>query len=173
MPRDTESGDTVIHTERLLLDPLTVQAAAEMVGVLDDPALYTYIGGRPPGLAELTRRYERQQVGHSGDGSEAWRNWVVRLRSDGAAVGYVQATLPAGSELAEVAWVIGTPWQGRGYAREAAAGMVERLVADGVTGLVAHIHPDHRASAAVAGALGLSRTGRTVDGEEEWAGGRP
>lgn len=167
------SGDAVISTDRLLLTPLTAQDATEMVQVLGDPSLYAFTGGRPPVLAELARRYESQQVGRSGDGTELWHNWIVRLRADGAAIGYVQATIEAATGVAEVAWVIGTPWQGNGYAAEAAHGMVARLVADGTTRLVAHIHPKHHASAAVARRLHLAPTGRTVDGEQEWASGSP
>ncbi len=169
MSRDAEAGGPAISTERLLLMPLTVQDAAEMVGLLGDPALYTFIGGRPPDLPELTRRFERLEVGSSGDGTAVWRNWVVRLRSDGAAIGYVQATIATTTGVADVAWLIGTRWQGLGYAREAARGMAAALASAGATGLVAHVHPEHRASAGVARALGLAPTGRTVDGEDEWA----
>lgn len=142
-----------------------------MVRVLADRSLYTFTGGRPPELVELERRYERQQVGASGDGTQAWKNWIVRLRSNGAAIGYVQATIDNASGVAEMAWVIGAPWQGRGYAREAAHAMLEALKADGITRFVAHIHPDHHASAAVANALGLAPSGRTVDGQDEWVSG--
>jgi RimJ/RimL family protein N-acetyltransferase len=58
--------------------------------------------------------------------------------------------------------------QGRGLAVEAAAAMVERLAAAGVTRLVAHVHPDHAASAAVAARLGLRRTDVVEDGELRW-----
>ena len=41
----------------------------------------------------------------------------------------------------------------------------------GVTGFSAYIHPDHRASAGVARALGLSPTGTVVNGEIRWIDG--
>ncbi|QWQ41927.1 GNAT family N-acetyltransferase [Streptomyces sp. YPW6] len=87
-------------------------------------------------------------------------------------VGYVQATVRG--PRAEIAWVIGTPWQGRGYAREAARGLAAHLAsAGGVRELVAHIHPDHAASAGVAVAAGLGPTGEWEDGERRWAGNVP
>lgn len=52
--------------------------------------------------------------------SEQWLNWVVRV--DGAAVGYVQATVHDGIRAA-VAWVIGAQCQGHGYATAAGRAM--------------------------------------------------
>jgi uncharacterized protein (DUF1684 family) len=146
------------------LTPLTVDHAAAMVAVLSDPSLYEFTGGAPPTLDELTARYARQTVGHSPDGSEQWRNWVVLL--DSAPVGYVQATVVGDS--AEVAWVIAPAAQGRGVATRASREMVERLTALGVRRLVAHVHPDHVASARVAERLGLRRTDVVEDGEVRW-----
>ena len=162
-------ADERIETERLALDPLTVDDAAEMVPVLADPALYTVIGGTPPTLTVLRERYRQLAVGHSQDGSEQWLNWIVRLGGDQAtAVGTVQATILPPGTGAEVAWVIGTGWQGRGLGSEAAAAMVGWLGQAGVRSVVAHIHPDHRASRAVAGRAGLAPTDQFVDGEQRW-----
>ena len=97
-----------------------------MVTVLADRRLYAFIGGEPPTLQVLRERYEHQVVGHSEDGSETWLNWIVRLRPGGEAIGFVQATVTRAGEdrSADVAWVIGVPWQGRGYAGEAAQALV-------------------------------------------------
>ena len=91
----------------------------------------------------------------------------MRRRDDGLAVGTVQVTLLVrrdGSN-ALVAWVVGVPWQGHGYATEAATALVEWLHELGVDDIAAHIHPDHQASAAVASRAGLHRTADLVDGE--------
>jgi len=69
---------------------------------------------------------------------------------------------------AVLAWIVGVPWQGRGVASEAAAGMVEWLRAHGVEAMAAHVHPDHEASAAVARRVGLHPTDEVVDGEVVW-----
>jgi RimJ/RimL family protein N-acetyltransferase len=155
---------------RVRLEPLRVEHAREMAPLLDDPQLHAFIGGRPAGLAELEERYRRQAAGRSADGTQRWLNWVVRRLDDEGAVGTVQATVAdeAGALTAAVAWVIATPYQGRGYAREAAAVMVEWLRRSGVARVVAHIHPRHAASAAVARAVGLAPTEVVVDGEIRW-----
>lgn len=158
-----------LATDRLDLVPLRVADAGEMVSVLADPALYAYIGGAPPSRADLVRRFRAQVAGRSPDGREAWHNWIVRERTSGAATGFVQATIVVdGPPSAEIAWVIGTSWQGRGYATEAARALVAWLEGRGVRSVVAHIHPDHRASAAVAERAGLAPTDELVDGERVW-----
>jgi RimJ/RimL family protein N-acetyltransferase len=94
----------------------------------------------------------------------------MRLVDHDVAVGFVQATVTG--DKADVAWVVGTEWQGAGYAKEAVAAMTGWLVENGVTRICAHIHPNHLASQGVAISAGLARTGQIDnDGEEIWAAG--
>ncbi|MFG2868321.1 GNAT family N-acetyltransferase [Streptomyces sp. NPDC048338] len=74
----------------------------------------------------------------------------------------------ASGRVAEIAWVVGTERQGRGLASEAARALVAWLGTQGVSTVVAHVHPDHHASAAVAAAAGLSPTAGRQDGEVRW-----
>ncbi|MFI7067035.1 GNAT family N-acetyltransferase [Kribbella sp. NPDC050124] len=154
---------TSFHTARLAMLPLQVEYAGEMADVLADPDLYTFTGGEPPTVEALESRYRRQLAG-PGREDEHWLNWVVQY--DDQLVGYVQATVTGGT--AEIAWVIGADWQGRGYAKEAARGLVTWLSDHGVERIVAHVHPDHTASAAVTAAAGLTRTDQVDDGEYLW-----
>jgi len=167
-PRLTVVTDT-IGTERLDLLPLLVEHADEMAVVLSDPALHTFIGGAPDTPHALRSRYRRMLAGSPGPGV-SWCNWVIRLRGTACLVGTVQATIgPSGDGLvAEIAWVVGTPWQGRGIATEAALGLVSWLGQQPVHAVVAHIHPDHQASAAVAAACGLTPTDQWHEGEVRW-----
>lgn len=158
-----------IETSRLSLVPLAVEHADEMADVLSDPALHVFIGGVPHSPQALRSRYERLVAG-SPDPSVTWWNWVIRLREEKSLTGTVQATISAGEHgcAAEVAWVVGTPWQGRGIATEAARGLVAWLREQDVQAICAHIHPDHHASAAVAAAAGLAPTGQWHEGEIRW-----
>jgi RimJ/RimL family protein N-acetyltransferase len=164
-----ELAEASIGTGRLVLSPLRVADAEELAGVLGDPALHAFTGGRPDTPEELRRRYAAMVAGPGRPG-ELWRNWVVRRRADAAAVGTVQATLTRhpGAWTAEVAWVVGVPWQGRGYATEAARALVGWLVEAGVGEIVAHVHPGHAASERVAAAAGLAATDEEVEGERVW-----
>ena len=161
-----------IQTRRLTLEPLRVDHAGEMREVLGDLALYAYTGGKPPSLDELRTRYAMQAVGRSPDGRHGWLNWIARDRDSGAAVGTVQATLnrAAGKLEAEIAWITGVPYQGHGFAIEAATGMVEWLRDHGVQAFTAHIHPGHTASMGVARRLGLTATDVIEGGETRWEG---
>jgi len=115
------------RTARLDAVPLAVEHAAEMAAVLSDPALPVFIGGTPASPDALRARYERLVAGCP-DPAVSWCNWVLRLREEARLVGTVQATV-VGS-VAEVAWVVGTPWQGRGIATEAVRAMARYIFAN-------------------------------------------
>ena len=163
-----------IRTARLTLVPLAPEHAGPMSGVLGDPALHAFTGGAPLDADALRARYERWSAGPA-DPAVSWCNWVIRLDEAGCLTGTVQATITAGAgpggraALAEVAWGVGTKWQGQGIATEAARALVGWLGQRGAGAVVAHIHPDHHASAAVAAAAGLRPTGRLSDGERVWS----
>ncbi|HEX6493717.1 MAG TPA: GNAT family N-acetyltransferase [Candidatus Dormibacteraeota bacterium] len=159
-------ADLALRTARLRLDPLTEADSEELFGVLHDIRLHRFIGGEPPTLAQL-RAWEARV---SPDGDQLWLNWTVRLAATGEAVGYVQATVTDGG--AEIAYVVGTEFCGRGIATEAVEVMCAALRAMGVSRLRAHIHPEHVISAAVARRAGLVATARFDDeGEELWSTG--
>lgn len=159
----------VLQGRRVRLEPLRVEHAEELMPVLDDPLLHTFMGGEPADLDQLRARYRRLAVDRSPDGSQRWLNWLVRGK-DAAALGTVQATvIEKEDELtAEVAWVIGTAHQGQGYAKEAAGVLVTWLRLQGVQTVIAHVHPQHEASMAVAWAVGLAPTEAVLDGEVRW-----
>jgi RimJ/RimL family protein N-acetyltransferase len=167
LPPLPETEALRLRTKRLDLLPIAPEHAAEMFEFLNDPALHAYTGGSPPpdvdALRRLYRIWERRIAP---DGSELWLNWAVRLRKTGALIGHVQAGV--GPDHADVAWVVGTKWQGHGYATEAARGMLEALQGIGVPSFHASIHPMHEASIRIAERLGLHRTDETVGGEQIW-----
>lgn len=158
-----------INTSRLDLVPLDPEHAEEMASVLSDPALHTFIGGTPDTPEALRSRYRRMIAG-SPDPAVSWLNWVIRLRAASCLTGTVQATVtPSGhGPIAEIAWVVGTPWQGRSIGAEAARALVAWLDRRSVHTVIAHIHPEHQASAAVAAAAGLTPTDEWRDGEIRW-----
>lgn len=158
-----------ISTRRLDLLPLLVEHAEEMALVLSDSVLHTFIGGTPDTAQVLRSRYQRMTAG-SPDPAVAWLNWVIRLRDESCLTGTVQATISPGvrGAVAEIAWVVGTPRQGRGIATEAAQGLAGWLSRPPVHAIIAHVHPEHRASAAVAAAAGLTPTNEWHDGEIRW-----
>jgi RimJ/RimL family protein N-acetyltransferase len=146
-----------------------VDHAAEAATAFDDERLHVFTGGEPATEEELRERYARQAAGRSPDGSETWLNWMLRRRDTGELVGTVQATVTG--SVAELAWVVTVPHQGRGYAREGALAVRAALAGTGVATFIAHVHPDHGASIGVARALGMIPTDTVVDGEIRWTDG--
>lgn len=163
-----ESSNTPeLQTHRLLLVPLQVADAPEMVDVLADRNLYRFTGGDPPSLRDLESRY-RFQVAGPASTDEVWHNWILRVKPSHSAIGFVQATVSG--DTADVAWVVATDRQRRGFATEAAVEMCRWLREVGIGSLTAHIHPEHVASERVAAAAGLRKTAELdADGEVVWA----
>ncbi|WSJ63902.1 GNAT family N-acetyltransferase [Streptomyces sp. NBC_01310] len=159
-----------LATRRLDLLPLLPSHADEMSLVLADPALHAFTGGAPLSREGLRARYERLADG-SPDPAVVWANWVLHVRGQGRLAGTVQATIAPARGRAELAWVVGTPWQGHGFAAEAARALAAWLERIPVDRLIAHIHPDHTASAAVAAGCGMRPTERRRDGEIRWESG--
>ena len=162
-----------LETERFILEPLRVDHCVPMVQVLADPSLYEFTGDEPPTHSELRRRYTAQCAGESKDGAQWWLNWVIKQKDTGTLIGFVQATVESeqGALAADIAWVVGSTFQGKGVATEAARAMSQWLELHGVVSIVAFIHPEHRASESVAKKLGLSPTATIEDGEVRWESG--
>ena len=160
-----------LTTARLLLEPLRINHADEMVEVLAPRELYEFYPDEDsPTLEQLRARYERQIRGHSEDRTQTWHNWILRLRATNVAIGFVQATVA--DDLAELAWVVGLPWQGQGYASEAAREVRDACLRGGtgetITAVICHIAPPNEKSQHVAKALGLNQTDTWHDGEIRW-----
>ena len=143
-----------LHTERVILEPLTAQHADEMFAGLSDPDLHRYMGGSPPESADwLRQRYERLSIRQSPDGREQWWNWVLRLRSNSRLIGTVQATIAGGE--AEIAYVLFHTFWYSGRARESVSAMIEELKTIGVTSICASVDCDNRRSRRLVEVLGF------------------
>ena len=162
--------ETSWRTKHLDLEPVTAAHAAELAPALDDARLHQFTGGAPLDIDALTARFERLATRRSPDGGQLWGNWVLRSRETWTAVGTVQATLPARGPAAgpaEIAWVVATAAQGRGYAKEAARSLADRLSHAGWS-VEAYIHPRHLASQHVARAARMVPTAAIRNGEQRW-----
>ena len=108
-----------------VLEPQLATHAHEMFTVLSDPAIYEFENAPPVSEAWLAKRYERLESRSSGDGTEKWLNWVVRL-SSGELAGYVQATvLPDGTSY--VAYELASRFWRHGIGSSAVQAMLEHL----------------------------------------------
>ena len=153
----TSGPDESLHTERLHLVPVTADDADALSEVFLDERLYAFTGGEPGTLEGLRSTFAHLAADRSTTPT-AQLNWVVRHQVDGKAIGMLQAIFSGGGHAAEIAWVVGLPWQGQGIATEAARAVVGWLLGQGVQTITAWIRPDHHASATVARRAGLTAT---------------
>ena len=116
-----------IHTELLTLEPQVAAHAEEMFAVLSDPAIYIYENAPPASVAWLRTRFEKLESRRSGDGSEQWLNWVIRIPGSGL-IGYVQATVHA-DRSAGIAYELSSAHWGCGLGAHAARTMIGELCA--------------------------------------------
>jgi len=162
----TDFAAEPLHTARLGLEVLRVGHAEEAAAAFASPALHEFIGGSPSTAVDLAARYARLEKGRSDDGTQLWFNWMLRERETGLLVGTVQATVEEAHT--SVAWVVGQPFQRRGYATEAAKAIAAWLRGRGLGPIRAFVHPRNDASAAIAAHLGLTETSTVLDGENLW-----
>lgn len=164
MPRFPEARS--ITTERLTLTPIDVADADDLYAILRDPRIAGAMLEEPPASVDVVRsNIVSWRQGPPPEREEAWLNWLARTHS-GAAVAQLAATVqPRGTWLA---WIVGVEHQGRGYASEAARGVIDLLGAQGVTTYLASIREFHEASERVARSLGFQLTDEWADGERVW-----
>ena len=157
-------ADERLLTRRLELVPVVADDAEELTEVFGDERLYGFLASRATTTEELRAQFARLADDRLADTEgTAQRNWTVRRRGDGRAVGMLQAAFSDQGRAAEIAWAVGVAWQGQGIASEAARAVVGWLERRGVAIITAHIHPDHHASATVAARAGLPPTGQYRD----------
>lgn len=153
-------GDHGYETERLLLEPLRAQHAAELFEVLSDEQLYRHIPQDPPvTLDALTERYRRLESRRSPGGEEQWLNWAVRSKSDRRCVGRIEVTVrPDG--IALLAYEIGPAFWQRGIATEACRRVIRALFEEGdVTTVHAEVDTRNLPSIRLLERLGFERSG--------------
>jgi ribosomal-protein-alanine N-acetyltransferase len=149
-----------LATERLRLEPIRADHANGMFAGLREPSLYAYQTDEPPrDVASLRERYARLAAGHSTDELAHWLNWILVRRDDGAAAGYVQATVDKNRASAVIGYLVLPVQQRRGFGGEAVAAMVRHLFAAGVGRLLATIDARNAASIALIERLGFTRLG--------------
>lgn len=148
-------------TQRLEVRRLTMADLDAFHEIWGDPAVIFWGAARDRAAsrARLQDFVDRRLDGIVDSGWFA----VVRQR-DGQLVGdVVLQPAPWDRDLAEVGWHFAKAWQGRGYATEAAAGLLAHAKQHGVEGVYAKILPDNVASRGVALRLGMRIVGELDD----------
>lgn len=110
-----------LESTRLSYERITRKHAQELESLLCDPKVYVHVDdGVAPSLSELLESFVLRETGPPAHRShERWVDYAVRLRDSRAAIGRVEATII--EHRAEVAYIFGFPYWGRGYGRESLA----------------------------------------------------
>jgi len=150
--------ETVLHTRRLVLEPLTEGHAEELLTPLTDPRLYSHVPQDPPAsLAALRERFVLLGARRSPAGDQLWLNWVLRDKHDGQCRGRVQATVTPEAR-AWIAYEVFPVHWGHGLATEACRRMIEWLIdALGVQQFAAEVDTLNAASLRLLERLGFQR----------------
>lgn len=142
------------RTARLVIEPIDQHHAVGLFAALDHELVGRFIGG--PDVTTLDALRDRiglLQAGPPAERDERWYNFVVA--ADSVVVGRIEATVHDG--FAEIAYVFGPAFWGRGYAAEATAWLLDALRSDGITAFWATVVPENRASIALLERLGFVR----------------
>jgi RimJ/RimL family protein N-acetyltransferase len=149
-----------IETERLVLSPLVAADVEPLRALTDDPAIVAAISFL---RAPFTLDDARILIAMNDNGRDLFRG--IRRRGDAALIGVI-GSHEQGAGIIEIGYWIGTSFQRRGYAFEAARAAIDRLRAvTPAARIVAECRPDNRASWHILERLGFRPTGR--------AGARP
>lgn len=142
-------------TERLTTEALGLEHAADLFQALRDERVGRYIGGPDVTTLEaLQDRITRLGAGPPDDRDELWLNFAVIFAGD--VIGRIEATLHGG--VAEIAYVFGPAWWGRGYATEAVSWLLSHLAGRSVSVVWTAVAPGNAASVRLLERLGFAPT---------------
>lgn len=149
-----------IETERLTLRPFREADATALFELSQHPEVVRYVGDRRLPTVQEAWRAVAGWIGHWA--LRGYGQWAIEERASGSFIGRAGIINPADWPGAEVGYLLGRPWWGRGYATEAARTAMDWGFREiGFPDLLSLIDPDNLASIAVATRLGESLRGQT------------
>ncbi|WP_296871502.1 GNAT family N-acetyltransferase [Tibeticola sp.] len=104
---------------RLLIEQLRAEHLPELATQLRQPAVYEHIGGVPTLEDFILDRGRAIRGPGEAASNERWLNFLVRERTSSQMLGGLEATLH--DSIAEVAFLFGPSFWGKGFASEALA----------------------------------------------------
>lgn len=166
----------MLTTRRLTIVDLAHADVDELVDMLMDAEIYTFIGDRPASVVDARARVERWLSG-SPNPLSRWVNMVARMRDTDLLVGLCQATIALNADSTTnditLSYIVSTSFGGRGVGTEMMGAFDAELTSTySPAAVTAHIAPGHVVSESIARSLRLSLSGRRdEDGERVWQRG--
>ena len=146
------------QSNRLNMQLVEARLAPMIWSLLSDPSLYTFVPQDPPTLENLEKRYLFWENRLSPDKTEYWLNWVIFEKDSNSPIGTLQAGVHIESQVATIAYKVGTSYQRKGYGTESVIAMIEHLRTDyGVTQIKAWIDTRNVPSISLVEKIGMKQ----------------
>lgn len=147
-----------IETERLLLREWRESDFESYARICSDEDVMRYLNGKPFTRLEAWR-HMAFIIGHWQ--LRGYGHWAVEEKSSGELIGRLGFLNPEGWPEFEIGWTLAKEKWGRGYATEGARAALDYAFSElDRQHVISLIHPDNKASIAVA-----KRLGETLEGE--------
>ncbi|MEG3145395.1 GNAT family N-acetyltransferase [Sphingomonas sp. RT2P30] len=144
-----------MDSARLRLRPMSVDDAAAMHLVYADEEAMRWWSHPPHISVEETRESLARHIA-----DPAWRSWAVTLTGDDTAIGSLAAHEKRQGKVVEIGYSLVRSHWGQGYAREAVARLIDRLIREeGMRRVFADTDPENDASNRLLESLGFVREG--------------
>lgn len=139
----TSPSGTEFETERLWLRRQTLDDAAFVCTLLNDPDFLRHIGDRGVRTPEDARAYIEAGALAS-YATNGFGLWVMQRKDDGALLGLCGLVKRPHLDDVDVGYALLPAYRGQGYAREAVAGTLARAARTyGLARLIAVVSPDN------------------------------
>ncbi|MDT8759500.1 GNAT family N-acetyltransferase [Sphingomonas psychrotolerans] len=142
----------VLETARLRLRPGGAADAEALHSAFADPELMRWWSNAPHVSIEQTRADLAQQA-------PEWRRWIVTLKDDDRAIGFVAAGEKRQGNVSEIGYLLRREYWGTGIATEAVTCVIDRLFVEGQRRVFADTDPDNAASRRLLERLGFRLEG--------------
>lgn len=151
----------IAETARCLIRETTPEDVEEFYRIYSDPSITRYMDGLYP-EREQEKQYIREYI-EKVYTFYGFGVWTVVEKESGAVIGRAGLSYREGYDDPELGFIIGVPWQGRGYAREVCRAVLDyawnALEFDRVQALV---EPGNEASLRLCEELGFRLEGKTA-----------
>lgn len=142
-------------TTRLAMRPVRVEDAEAAHAIFADEELMTYWTHAAHESLDQTVAALDERIASTG-----WAFWAITLAGDDRLIGTLAASEKRQGGVFEIGYSLARAQSGQGYAREAVAGLIDRLFARGARRVFADTDPDNAPSNRLLERLGFTLEGR-------------
>lgn len=148
-----------LATDRLTLEPISGKHAVHFFPLMQNMAIYKWISFLPPkSIDQLQAWWQQRESRLSPDGKEAWLNWAVKRKSDGAYVGKLDAEINREFIASNIGYIFFPEYWGNGFASEAVTSVVQHFSENNIIKIFATVTAGNNASCRVLEKSGFFQT---------------